>query len=129
KAPHRNFVCDHKHEDMFQDDLPLPGSFNDDYANRAAAAAAARMRIRSDMTYDDLGLVQPEGGSEVGRVMFPHMHIQNRCIPELQDGQSITLIDARTGENFTFTDPQALAEFKYQRYIKRYLRTVQSVDD
>lgn len=129
KAPHRNFVCDHKHEDMFEEDLPLPQSFNDDYANRAAAAAAAKMRIRSDMTYDDLGLVQPEGGSEMGRVMFPHMHIQNRCIPELQDGQSITLIDARTGENYTFTDPQALAEFKYQRYIKRYLRTVQSVDD
>lgn len=129
KAPHRNFVCDHKHEDMFQEDLPLPESFGDDYANRAAAAAAARMRIRSDMTYDDLGLVQPEGGSEMGRVMFPHMHVQNRCIPELQEGQSITLIDARTGENFTFTDPQALAEFKYQRYIKRYLRTVQSVDD
>lgn len=129
KAPHRNFVCDHKHEDMFQDDLPLPESFDDDYANRAAAAAAARMRIRSDMTYDDLGLVQPEGGSEVGRLMFPHPHIQNRCIPELEDGQSLTLIDARTGENFTFTDPRKLAEFKYQRYIKRYLRTVQSIDD
>ena len=129
KAPHRNFVCDHKHEDMFEDDLPLPESFNDDYANRAAAAAAAKMRIRSDMTYDDLGLVQPEGGSEMGRVMFPHMHIQNRCIPELLEGQSMTLIDARTGENYVFTDPQALAEFKYQRYIKRYLRTVQSVDD
>lgn len=129
KAPHRNFVCDHKHEDMFEDDLPLPDSFTDDYANRAAAAAAAKMRVRSDMTYDDLGLVQPEGGSEVGEVMFPHWHIQNRKVPELQPGQSITLIDARTGKNFVFDDPRALAEFKYQRYIKRYLRTVQSVDD
>lgn len=129
KAPHRNFVCDHKHEHMFEDDLPLPESFTDDYANRAAAAAAARMRIRSDMTYSDLGLVQPEGGSEVGRLMFPHPHIQERCIPEIAESETITLIDARTGENFTFTDPRALAEFKYQRYIKRYLRTVQSIDD
>lgn len=129
KAPHRNFVCNHKHEDLFQDDLPLPESFNDTYENRAAAAAAAKMRIRSDMTYDDLGLIQPEGGSEVGRPMFPNPHIQNRCIPELEPGGSMTLIDARTGENFIFTDPQKLAEFKYQRYIKRYLRTVQSIDD
>ncbi|CAK7261559.1 MULTISPECIES: sulfatase family protein [unclassified Shinella] len=130
KAPHRNFVCDHKHEDMFEgEDLPLPESFSDDYANRAVAAAAAKMRIRSDMTYDDLGLIQPEGGSEVGDLMFPHPFVQNRKVPDIEDGGSITLIDARTGKNFTFTDPRALAEFKYQRYIKRYLRTVQSIDD
>jgi arylsulfatase A-like enzyme len=130
KAPHRNFVCDHKHEDLFEgEDLPLPESFSDDYANRAAAAAAAKMRIRSDMTYDDLGLIQPEGGSEVGNLMFPHPYVQNRKVPDIEDGGSITLIDARTGKNFTFTDPRALAEFKYQRYIKRYLRTVQSIDD
>jgi arylsulfatase A-like enzyme len=130
KAPHRNFACDPKYDTLYEDeDLPLPESFGDDYTHRAAAAAAAKMRIRSDMTYDDLGLVQPEGGSAVGKLMFPHPHIQNRCIPELEEGGSLTLIDARTGKNFTFTDPQALAEFKYQRYIKRYLRTVQSIDD
>lgn len=129
KAPHRNFICDHKHETLYEDDLPLPDSFTDDYANRAVAAAAAKMRIRSDMTYDDLGLVQPEGGNEVGALMFPHPFVQSRKVPEIAPGEELTLIDARTGKNFTFTDPRALAEFKYQRYLKRYLRTVQSVDD
>lgn len=129
KAPHRHFVCDHKHETLYEDDLPLPESFNDDYANRAAAAAAAKMRIRSDMTYEDLGLVQPEGGREVGRSVAANGNNPNRCIPELQPGQTMTLIDAKTGKNHSFSDPQALAEFKYQRYIKRYLRTIQSVDD
>lgn len=128
KAPHRNFACDPKYNSLFEDqDLPLPESFDDDYANRAAAAAAAKMRIKSDMTFDDLGLVQPEGGSAVGELMFPLG--RSRKIPELQAGDSLTLIDAATGKNFTFTDPRALAEFKYQRYIKRYLRTVQSIDD
>lgn len=129
KAPHRNFVCDHKHEAMFQDDLPLPDSFSDDYSNRAAAAAAARMRIRSDMTYNDLGLVQPEGGDEMGRVAVPQHRTESRCVPEIKPGELITLIDAKTGENHSFTDPDKLAEFKYQRYIKRYLRTVQSIDE
>ncbi|WP_176084691.1 sulfatase [Martelella sp. HB161492] len=129
KAPHRNFVCDHRHETMFEDDLPLPDSFNDSYDNRALAAKEAKMRVRADMTYDDLGLVQPEGGAEVGELMFPHPYIQNRKVPELVAGETITLIDVKTGENYTFTDPKALAEFKYQRYMKRYLRTVQSIDD
>ncbi|GLQ56397.1 sulfatase [Devosia nitrariae] len=130
KAPHRNFGCHPKHASLYEnEDLPLPESFNDDYANRAAAAAAAKMRIKSDMTYDDLGLVQPEGGSEVGNLMFPHPMVNNRKVPELEPGDTLTLIDAATGKNFTFTDPRELAEFKYQRYIKRYLRTVASIDE
>ncbi|QQM32137.1 sulfatase [Martelella lutilitoris] len=129
KAPHRHFVCDHKHEDMFEEDLPLPDSFTDDYANRATAAKEAKMRVRSDMTYEDLGLVQPEGGSEVGALLFEHPNVHMRKVPELTEGESLTLIDVKTGENFTFTDPQKLAEFKYQRYMRRYLRTVQSIDD
>jgi hypothetical protein len=35
------------------------------------------------------------------------------------------LIDKDTGEKFTFTTPEELANFKYQRYMQRYLRTIQ----
>jgi Arylsulfatase A and related enzymes len=130
KAPHRNFEPDPKYNHLWADeDIPLPETFNDDYSHRAAAAAAAKMRIRSDMNYEDLGLVTPSGPAEkIGSLMLdfiPHL----RKIPELHDGESITVICAETGENFTFTDPQKFAEFKYQRYMKRYLRTVQSIDD
>ncbi len=55
--------------------------------------------------------------------------IPYRRVPELKDGASITVVCAATGQNYTFTDPQTFAEFKYQRYMKRYLRTVQSIDD
>jgi arylsulfatase A-like enzyme len=86
------------------------------------------MRIRQDMTYMDLGLVQPEGGAAgVGELMTDYWPM--RKVPEIRPGESITLICAETGKHFTFDDPQALAEFKYQRYMKRYLRTVQSIDD
>ncbi|WP_454855215.1 sulfatase family protein [Rhizobium binxianense] len=127
KAPHRNFQPDPRHRSLYTDDLPVPETFLDDYRNRARAAAEAKMRVRSDMTYDDLGLVQPEGGSKVGEPMFPGS--RQRKIPELEPGGSITLIDQETGENFRFTDPAELALFKYQRYMKRYLRTIASIDD
>jgi arylsulfatase A-like enzyme len=128
KAPHRNFQPHPKYRSLYKDeDLPVPETFRDDYRNRARAAEAAKMRVKSDMTFDDLGLVQPEGGSEVGEPMFPGAN--NRKVPELAEGASMTLIDAETGRSFTFTDPAALAEFKYQRYIKRYLRTVASIDE
>ena len=36
---------------MYDDiDIPEPETFNDDYANRSSAAAAAKMRIDRDLT-------------------------------------------------------------------------------
>ena len=32
---------------------------------------AAKIRIREDLKYDDLGLIQPEGGVEVGQPIKP----------------------------------------------------------
>ncbi|MBP1851553.1 sulfatase family protein [Rhizobium halophytocola] len=127
KAPHRNFSPHPRHRHLYSDPLPLPETFHDDYARRAYAAAVARMRVRQDMTYDDLGLVQPEGGIEVGAPMYPGASM--RKVPEVVEGRPVTLVDALTGENFTFTDPVALAEFKYQRYMQRYLRTIQAIDE
>lgn len=129
KAPHRNFQPHPRHAHLWADeDLPLPETFDDDYANRAAAAAAARMRIRSDMVWEDLALVQPEGPASVaGELMVDGWHI--RKVPELQSGETISVICAETGRTHTFDDPQAFAEFRYQRYMKRYLRTIQAIDD
>lgn len=128
KAPHRSFEPHPRHRHLYADGkLPVPETFDDDYSNRAAAAAAAKMRIKSDMTYRDLGLVQPEGGQEIGELLIPGMTV--RKVPEIVDGETLTLIDALTGENYVFTDPDKLARFKYQRYMMRYLQTIQSVDD
>ena len=129
KAPHRNWQYHPRHADLHgPGTIPLPPTFDDDYSDRAAAAEAARMRVRSDMLYEDLGLVQPEGGAETaGEMMVDPWPM--RKVPELKAGESIRVICAETGENFTFDDPQAFAEFKYQRYMSRYLRTVQAIDD
>jgi len=39
------------------------------------------------------------------------------------------LVDKDDGTVFTFQTQDQLAEFKYQRYMQRYLRTIQSIDD
>lgn len=128
KAPHRPFEPHPRHRHLYADgDLPVPETFDDDYANRAAAAAAAKMRIRADMTYKDLGLVQPEAGAEAGELLIAGR--KDRKVPDIAPGQEIRLIDAATGKNFVFTDPQQLALFKYQRYMMRYLQTVAAIDE
>jgi len=52
KAPHRGWDPDAKHADMYKDkDMPEPPTFNDDYANRASAAAHADMRVATMPDY------------------------------------------------------------------------------
>ncbi|WP_127902910.1 sulfatase family protein [Solirhodobacter olei] len=129
KAPHRNWQYHPRYRDIHAPGtIPLPATFDDDYSNRAKAAEVAKMRVRSDMVYEDLGLVQPEGGADIaGPLMVDDWHM--RKVPELAPGETISVLCAETGERFSFDDPQAFAEFKYQRYMSRYLRTVQAIDD
>ena len=127
KAPHREWEPHPKNRGLYQDDIKVPDTFDDDYRNRARAAAEARMRIKDDMKYVDLGLVQPEGGAEVGERTRPHR--TDRKIPNPEDVSGLRLIDRDTGEVFTFKDQRELGYFKYQRYLKRYLRTIASIDE
>ena len=89
KAPHRPWEPDDKHQHMYDDfDIPLPPTFDDDYANRSNAAKNATMRIEHHLYHFDLKEDVPEG-----------------------------------------LTPQEEKIWKYQRYIKDYLRCVASVDD
>ncbi|KAH7067372.1 alkaline-phosphatase-like protein [Paraphoma chrysanthemicola] len=129
KAPHRSWECDPKHKHLYKDAVRLPDTFTDDYKNRARAAKIAKMRIADDITYHDLGLVQPDGGSEIGAKLLNQWWYTDRKIPNPDDVTKMRLIDKDDGTVFTFRTPTELAEFKYQRYMQRYLRTIQSIDD
>ncbi|KAL2833972.1 alkaline-phosphatase-like protein [Aspergillus pseudoustus] len=133
KAPHRSWECDPKHRNLYTDPIRLPDSFTDDYKNRAKAARVAKMRVAEDLTYGDLGLAQPEGGSSlVGEKMIDAWWWSDRKVPAPErdeDVAKLRLIDKQNGTVFTFRTPQELAEFKFQRYMQRYLRTIQSIDD
>ena len=130
KAPHRSWECDEKHKHLYQDKIKVPENFSDDYKHRARAAKVAKMRVAEDMTYFDLGLVQVDGGrKKVGEKMTDLFDVFDRKIPAPDDVTKMRLVDKETLEIFTFKTPTELAEFKYQRYMQRYLRTIQSIDD
>jgi arylsulfatase A-like enzyme len=118
KAPHRRWEPDEKHKDMYKnDELPLPDTLFDDYSNRSRAAFEAKMRITTDMQYSDLKLVPPNG------------FVENTFIPHPEDLEGFFLIPVETGKKVFFRNHEELVNFKYQRYIKDYLRCIASVDD
>ena len=127
KAPHRSWECDDKHKQLYADKpIRVPETYNDDYKNRAKAARVAKMRVAEDLTYQDLGLVQPDGGNRVGTRVTQESGSAQRKVPT---GPNIKLIDKDNGASFTFTSEAELSAFKFQRYMQRYLRVIQSVDD
>lgn len=126
KAPHRSWECDEKHKHLYKDKIRIPETFSDDYKNRAKAAKVAKMRVAEDLTYQDLGLVQPDGGDKVGERVVQEASSSQRKIPA--DFSDLRLIDKDDGRVFTFESGAELAEFKFQRYMQRYLRTIHSID-
>lgn len=124
KAPHRPWDPKPVHRSLYQDPIPKPDNFDDDYANRGEAASAAQMRIVRDMTYDDLDLVQvPESpGKRQGMG-------GNKMVPYPENLEGFSLRCRNTGELFTFNTREELADFKYQRYLRKYLQCVHSVDE
>ncbi|MBT7165492.1 MAG: sulfatase [Victivallales bacterium] len=117
KAPHRPWNSDEKHAHMYDDvDIPEPETFNDDYATRSEAAHVAKMRVETDMNAIDLKTELVEG-------FKPYAGLP---VPEDLSTYSLT---TKEGETVTFSSPEELKSWKYQRYIKEYLRCVASVDD
>lgn len=61
KAPHRPWIPDEKHRDLYADgSIPEPETFFDDYATRSKAVRGVHMTIADDMGADDLKTEVPE---------------------------------------------------------------------
>ena len=132
KAPHRSWEYHPKYDDHYTDEIPYPDSFDDDYSNRAKAALHARMRVESDLTYQDLDLVQPYYPGKDQRYALMHRRTPQMMVPFPKteaEYEDFKLICRRTGEIFTFANSEELKKFKYQRYMQKYLRTVASIDE
>lgn len=134
KAPHRNWMPDTKYLDLYEDvDFPLPETFDDDYAGRGEAARVQRMRIDGDMTlvYD---LKVRELGKEPTRAGGKHPKKALEKALSRMDPESRARWEAAYGpRNRAMLEAgpegRALLEWKYQRYIRDYLRCIRSVDD
>ena len=116
KAPHREWTPDERHRRMFEDRvIPEPPTLWDDYATRTDALRENRQRVADDMTRRDLKLEPPSGSSAEQRRAW--LSVKPTEVEVVRNGKTTTL----SGD--------ALARFKYQRYMQDYLACVQSVDD
>ena len=116
KAPHRPWEPDAAHRAPFVDRwIPEPPNFWDGYETRTDALHENEQRVAKDMTRRDLKLVPPPGLT--GDSLAKWLATKPETVTTTSGGATVTL----TGE--------ALARWKYQRYMQDYLATVQSVDD
>jgi arylsulfatase A-like enzyme len=116
KAPHRPWDPDATHRAQFADRwIPEPETFWDAYATRTDALRENLQRVAADLTRRDLKLEPPADLSGPQRASW--LAAKPMEVTITRDGKNVSL----TG--------QALVRWKYQRYMKDYLATVQSVDD
>lgn len=113
KAPHRNWQPGPKYLDKYKDvTIPEPNTLFDDYEGRGTAAKTQDMTIAKTMNASDLKLSPPGG-----------------LTPEQRKAWDA----AYTKENEEFRQAnlqgEDLVRWKYQRYMKDYLRCVDSVDE
>ena len=113
KAPHRPWEPGPGYEDYLSDvTLPYPATFNDDYKGRKAAKDAW-MKIDGHMNRKDVKIKPPSGLTEDELIAW-NSYGNN-------DGEFWT-----PDENMT---DQERKNWKYQHYVKDYLRVVKAVDD
>ncbi|MEL7499960.1 MAG: sulfatase [Planctomycetota bacterium] len=113
KAPHRNWQPGPKHLTLYDDvEIPEPETLFDSYENRASPASTQDMTIEKTMTRFDLKLDPPRN-----------------LTPEQLEAWNA----AYEPKNKKFKEAnlkgKELVRWKYQRYIKDYLRCIKSVDE
>ena len=105
KAPHRPWVTDDAHASMFlNEDLPEPDTLQDDYSERAAAAAAAQMRVGVHMNDTDVKAEMPRDMPEAELRSWAYQ----RYIKDYL--RVVASIDDNVGRLLDWLDEQGLAE-------------------
>jgi arylsulfatase A-like enzyme len=116
KAPHRAWQPTEAMREKFARKwIPEPVTLRDSYATRTDALHENQQTVAADLTRRDLKLEPPAGLEGADRTAW--LATKPDAVTTTVDGQTVTL----TGD--------ALARWKYQRYMQDYLATVQSVDD
>lgn len=133
KAPHRNWMPDSKYLNLYEDvEFPYPDTFYDDYETRCEAAHQQEMRIADNMTlvYDLKvdELKQTEAyQKEWGRGMW------DASLDRMTAEQRDAWMAAYTPSNEKFIRQNLkgdeLLKWKYQRYLRDYLRCIKTIDD
>lgn len=139
KAPHRNWMPDAKYFSLYDSiDVPIPDNFFDDYNSRSRAAKEQDLEVRNMYLSYDLKLFLEEGAEETGtggslRFMKLAQEAWSRDINRMtrEQREAWKTYYKPISDAFYKNKPEGrkLEEWKYQRYIKDYIRCIASVDD
>lgn len=127
KAPHRNWLPEEKYFDLYEDkEFDFPENFFDDYQGRGTAAHTQKMSIVQDMMWGhDMKF---ENDPYTGK---PTNFMGD--INRMDEKQREAWRKAYNPRNEAFLknkpEGKDLAKWKYQRYLRDYLKCIQSVDD
>ena len=133
KAPHRNWVPAERHFNLFDgQQIPEPSTLFDDYANRSKALAKQKMSIAKDF-YWGWDMLLP--GKPTDPRFMPGL--PNGEFKRMNPAQKAAFTKAFASENDQLLadlaagklDDKAVTRWKYQRYIKDYLRCVRALDE
>lgn len=133
KAPHRCWMPPLLYLDLYDDiEIPEPETLFDNYVDNASPARNQEMEIDRHMhLVFDLFMDPPEGfdpKKEVGTDKSAFRNMQKMTPEQLQRWHAAygPKNDAFRKANLTGKE---LVRWKYQRYMKNYLRCIKSVDD
>lgn len=124
KAPHREWSPNLKDINLYDDiDMPEPATLFDDYAGRGSAARMQEMEIDRHMTLNTDLKVWNENPQA------PEAQFRDRLTPAQIERWRAGY--AEENRAFRAANPQGrdLVRWKYQRYVKDYLRCIHSVDE
>jgi arylsulfatase A-like enzyme len=135
-APHRNWMPSPRHLELYAEaDLPLPPTFDDDYEGRPAAREAD-MRIDDMFLSLDLKLQADSYAQETGsggKAGHDPEPAWEYSYSRMTEDERAAWDEHYEPINRAFADyPPVggeLKKWKYQRYIKDYLRCVAAIDD
>ena len=139
KAPHRNWQSEEKYLNLFDDKtFDPPANFFDTYENRGTAAktqemliAASEEQIAASHGYGGHG----RWGHDFKLLTDPYGNPTNfdkqleRFTPEQREAWLKAYTPKNDAMRVQKPKGKELALWKFNRYIKDYLRTIQSVDD
>ena len=130
KAPHREWSPGPQHLNLYDDvDIPEPATLFDDYSGRSSAAREQEMTIavHQNLAYDSKVWPDPEmeedWGTQAAQRVRDRMTAEQLAAWDAAYGPKN---DALRRAGLTGDD---LTRWKYQRYMKDYLRAIASVDD
>ncbi len=128
KAPHRNWQPAPEYLNLYDDfTFDLPENFFDDYEGRGSAAKEQKMQIHGHATWGhDFKMIVAPNGDSTG-----FYNQLNRMTPEQRENwlAAYTPKNEEFKANYANMTEEEIAHWKYNRYIKDYLRTIKSVDD